>query len=792
MDVLQYRDTGEFSDITIHVGTEAFKLHKFPLLIKSTYIKDKANANSVTELKLEEFPGGASNFAQVADFCYGKRIDITLRNMVGLYCAAEYLQMVGEGNLLAVAKRYVSEVLNSAKLSRSLVPVVDLLAHGCAMLLPDVSTVKPHALLYEVFETLLEIWPRASAAPSAYGSWGGLSSSGSGSGVDQGVVDRLLQIDLRLFAELIRGPAAEESPPAADEKPTAVKNKEDPEGNLNGADEESKPKDDKDNPSKEGENLERTPEDAKVPPKKSSTHKVADSHRLRIVADVIFRYLSRVFQLQDMENYRKSNSTSSKRPKAERDNQDVDGAEVSDKKDTTKAEGEGEEAPKEETTPAGDESAESPTKNTKKRDDQYFADDSGEEGEGQGGEKKKSRKSSSKRDDARHFGTGSHLLDEALQLKHSVAEYLDTLLEALDPEAPLKDVVNPTWLEHALQLAVKEELRCRPRLLQLCGTQLDRFSNDELRHLPSTTLCESITAAVREGKPIAVDVLTCVLDSHLKEMAKKGELSVEDFITIVKNIPESSCTSLEYNSMYEVLEELLTSGLEVPDAQKQELFDLIDFSRCSEDNLQRALDKEIVPLKTLCQAAIKRARRNREEGSVGYPRSDHKFTSEEPAMRLRSTPHLSSTKRPLPTHHHHVAPSVSSAAYAPVTASGYNYPHSIGGSLEAGPVGIGGDYYGGPASASLYDQYSTSPSLRYAGTGGYGRGFDDSSIMAFEENLRGELNRISQNYDSYFKDRQRKKVSGNPATSNLYNPTSISKGPRNASGAGYPSSAYGW
>lgn len=764
MDVLQYRDTGEFSDVTIVVESQEFKLHKFPLLIKSQFIKDNANQSHVSELTLDEFPGGAANFSQVADFCYGKKIDITLKNMVALYCAAEYLQMTGDGNLLILARRHVDDVLNMSRASRSLHSVVDLLVHACDAMIEDVLTShSPHSILHEVFETILDIWQRASGRGQIINSsctsfWSSTQATNL-SFSEPGTVDKLLQIDLKVFAQLVRG---NEKHDKVEDELSAEEGKGKA-GDVTEKEQNNGEQSHEENGEEGAGNIHQV-----VAPAKVNLTPPPPSQRVRVLADLLYRYLKRVFQLKEIEAQQKR----SKKERHEAEREIVKHAEEENKERHEEGdEKEDTHVPTKEDSEAGEEKTE---ELTRKHDEPYFADSSDGEGETNGKSHPKSK------------------TEGSVTLKHSAADYLDDLILALPEDAPLNEVVDASWLQQALHLATKEGLSCRPRLLSLCGTNLDRLTNEELKQMPSSSLCEAITKTL-EDKRVAPEVLICVLESHLKEMAKKGELSVEDFITVIKNIPESSRTSEEYNSMYEVLEELITSGVEVPDSQKEEILDIIDFSRCSEDNLQRALDKEIIPLKTLCQAAINKARRYKEEANNGstFTKSDFKFTSEDNA-RYRSGLHSTSHKRPLQT------------TLAPL--SSYNYSGSPPSSTFAEPVTshfsgnlptIPMDNYSALPTGGILDPYSTSANIRSSrgiDSTNYTKGFDESSIQAFEENLRGELNRISQSYDTYFKDRQRRnKNATSPSGSyGAFSAKNTRKPMAAATHNLYPSSAYGW
>ncbi|KAL4388998.1 hypothetical protein HN51_009840 [Arachis hypogaea] len=92
------------SDISVSIEGVTFHLHKFPLVAKCGKIAQKHEESSNMVLVLEEFPGGPDTFLIVAKFCYGFRVELTARNVILVYCAADYLEMTdefGEDNLLS-------------------------------------------------------------------------------------------------------------------------------------------------------------------------------------------------------------------------------------------------------------------------------------------------------------------------------------------------------------------------------------------------------------------------------------------------------------------------------------------------------------------------------------------------------------------------------------------------------------------------------------------------------------------------------------------------------------------
>ncbi|TYI10010.1 hypothetical protein ES332_A09G111100v1 [Gossypium tomentosum] len=102
------------SDITIIVDGVNFHLHKFPLMSKcgkiACMLEEMQSIHDRTfTTKLEEFPGGSDTFLFAAKFCYGIQVEFTARNIITVYCAADYLEMTdeyGEDNLLSKAESF--------------------------------------------------------------------------------------------------------------------------------------------------------------------------------------------------------------------------------------------------------------------------------------------------------------------------------------------------------------------------------------------------------------------------------------------------------------------------------------------------------------------------------------------------------------------------------------------------------------------------------------------------------------------------------------------------------------
>ncbi|XP_043708233.1 root phototropism protein 3-like [Telopea speciosissima] len=108
------------SDVLLQVGDVSFHLHKYPLLSRSGRMNRLIYESRDAELKkiiVDDLPGGADAFVLAAKFCYGIAVDLTVANISGLRCAAEYLEMtedLEEGNLIFKTEAFLSYVVLSS------------------------------------------------------------------------------------------------------------------------------------------------------------------------------------------------------------------------------------------------------------------------------------------------------------------------------------------------------------------------------------------------------------------------------------------------------------------------------------------------------------------------------------------------------------------------------------------------------------------------------------------------------------------------------------------------------
>lgn len=124
MDFNAYRDSGEYSDILIKVDSTEFKLHKFPLIVRSDYFRQELRDKQ--ELVLTGFPGGFQIFSTVADYCYNKEINIDCKNIIDLRCACEYLKI--NGNLIQKCDTILLDLIYQSKRNHDYKIVIALLS----------------------------------------------------------------------------------------------------------------------------------------------------------------------------------------------------------------------------------------------------------------------------------------------------------------------------------------------------------------------------------------------------------------------------------------------------------------------------------------------------------------------------------------------------------------------------------------------------------------------------------------------------------------------------------------
>ncbi|KAK7379748.1 hypothetical protein VNO78_34266 [Psophocarpus tetragonolobus] len=184
--------TGLPSDVIIEIGDSSFHLHKFPLISRSKVLenlmKEISSEHEKSVLELHDLPGGAKAFLLVAKFCYGVKMELTALNVVGLRCAAEYLQMTesyGEGNLIMHTENFLnhvfsywSDTLQALKTCEKILPFAEELhipsrsIHSLVLKVADQSLVSfPVSSTQSVTQSLedMEMWNGIGLTPKTSG-----------------------------------------------------------------------------------------------------------------------------------------------------------------------------------------------------------------------------------------------------------------------------------------------------------------------------------------------------------------------------------------------------------------------------------------------------------------------------------------------------------------------------------------------------------------------------------------------------------------------------------------------
>ncbi len=144
------------------------------------------------------------------------------------------------------------------------------------------------------------------------------------------------------------------------------------------------------------------------------------------------------------------------------------------------------------------------------------------------------------------------------QEDQDLGEVLDQLLLMFDGDTAFAESLGPHWVVRMLRLAQDLDCQCRPMLLRVSGTLLPRFQGKDLGSLPPELLQAVLAEASRDPQHVDQDLVCCVIDGYLLELASKDELDVEVFEKLVAAVPADY--RLNHDVLFEVLEKLLKSG----------------------------------------------------------------------------------------------------------------------------------------------------------------------------------------------------------------------------------------
>ncbi|KAH9282823.1 putative BTB/POZ domain-containing protein [Echinococcus granulosus] len=131
MNAISLLESGEFSDVNVYFDNGIYHLHKFPLLLKMGYVKDKVGTSS--DVEMPYLDGGSELFTDIIAFCYGKDIEINPRNIAFLSNAAHVLDMFGNRNLIDLTDEYVDILITDMRMSHKFGPAIVALAYSASL-----------------------------------------------------------------------------------------------------------------------------------------------------------------------------------------------------------------------------------------------------------------------------------------------------------------------------------------------------------------------------------------------------------------------------------------------------------------------------------------------------------------------------------------------------------------------------------------------------------------------------------------------------------------------------------
>ncbi|KAM3185996.1 hypothetical protein ACTXT7_005242 [Hymenolepis weldensis] len=155
MNAIRLLETGEFSDVNVFFENEIYHLHKFPLLLKMGYVKDKFGSSS--DLQMPFIDGGSDVLTDVIAFCYGKEVEINPRNVAYLNNAGRTLDMYGKRNLVDITDEYVNIIISDMRMFHKYGPAIVAIAYAAGLKNYEYSEA-----FIRLFDSILSMWVRRS------------------------------------------------------------------------------------------------------------------------------------------------------------------------------------------------------------------------------------------------------------------------------------------------------------------------------------------------------------------------------------------------------------------------------------------------------------------------------------------------------------------------------------------------------------------------------------------------------------------------------------------------------
>eukprot|EP00108_Taenia_solium_P009643 TsM_000411600 transcript=TsM_000411600 gene=TsM_000411600 len=155
MNAIRLLESGDFSDVNVYFDSEIYHLHRFPLLLKMGYVKDKIGVSP--DLQMPYLDGGSEVFTDIIGFCYGKEIEINPRSIAFLSNAAHILDMFGKQNLIDLTDEYINILITDMRMSHKFGPAIVALAYSASL-----KNYEYCDIFIRLFDAILSMWVRRS------------------------------------------------------------------------------------------------------------------------------------------------------------------------------------------------------------------------------------------------------------------------------------------------------------------------------------------------------------------------------------------------------------------------------------------------------------------------------------------------------------------------------------------------------------------------------------------------------------------------------------------------------
>ncbi|XP_062501543.1 uncharacterized protein LOC134178675 [Corticium candelabrum] len=196
--------------------------------------------------------------------------------------------------------------------------------------------------------------------------------------------------------------------------------------------------------------------------------------------------------------------------------------------------------------------------------------------------------------------------------------YFEAFLSYLPDDALTLEIptVTASWLSSALQFSSVFVSQSEQRLTALCAKSYRQLTGKDVIEFTSRVMANLNNCVHTNGyKDFSMLKVTELSDYYLNYHAERGTISAAQFIETLQSTLWSSRSS--FDSPFEALEKLLQSdesqGGLILQTTVTEIIELIDFTKLSQDALERASTNSRIPSRATMEAALRVCSRLRNE-----------------------------------------------------------------------------------------------------------------------------------------------------------------------------------